>query len=708
MTKWIQSTVSVLLLLGCVGFFSGTVVGTVASVFAADMLPSPPTGLEGDRNQLTGKILASKDETLLCQVLQLPGDDENIRYIKMLAAKRLGLCGTVKSISTLVPMLAERDMGMYARFAMEPMPFPEVDTAFRHATTTLSGSQLVGVLTSIGVRRDAAAVESLKPLLKNSDPMVVRATYSTIGHIGTKECGDILMSVLGKDSITPENDKAVCDAAMTCAEHLAAADFSATIRLYEAVLQSSARMFLKEAALFSHIMVNKKEGLKIAATYLTDENQGMFEAAVQSIRLFPAEQSAIVRTIVPVLPTLSPDRQGTVLESLAGCRDGDAVAEAEKLAQKFAKDTAAPPILRLAAARTLGTVNKSENVSLLLTMATESDTTAAAAISGNDDSAAIAAAISTAAFVSLVRLTDPKTDDTIVSYVASKGKLDTVSIRLAKERRITGITPLLEKEVANTSSPLRSEAIDAVGETATLSSLPSVAKFLDTAKSDEETKQIIVTLSAICARMPQKESIDVVAGLLTGPYSDKVKVAAVELMRTIGGAKAIEIVTELVFSSPNPVLVDRATQTLGIWDSPDTMDEIAAALLRVAKSAKDNRDRVRGVRGYIRLARQFLFPEDKRIAMIHESFNVAQRNEDKALIFAIFGRYPSEPMLQAAMKYVSIPTFTEEACEAAVAVAEKLQNKSSATATAMQRVMDMTVKPELKVRAKAVLDKQTK
>jgi len=155
----------------------------------------------------------------------------------------------------------------------------------------------------------------------------------------------------------------------------------------------------------------------------------------------------------------------------------------------------------------------------------------------------------------------------------------------------------------------------------------------------------------------------------------------------------------------NPQLVDKATQVLGAWTSTDTMVELADSLLKVAKESREERFRIRGIRGYIRLATQFEYPEDQRIAMIRTAFDTATRPDDKALIFGIFARYPTLKMVETAMSYSAEEAFREQACNAAVATANRLQGRQPQAARIMEEVIKLTQNAETKTRAEAVRDK---
>src|SRR5436190_2023265 len=77
------------------------------------------------------------------------------------ACRLLALVGTKDSVPTLASLLGDEKLSHMARYGLEPIPDPSVDDALREALGTLRGRPLVGVIGSLGVRRDAKAVEPL-------------------------------------------------------------------------------------------------------------------------------------------------------------------------------------------------------------------------------------------------------------------------------------------------------------------------------------------------------------------------------------------------------------------------------------------------------------------------------------------------------------------------------------------------------------------
>jgi hypothetical protein len=116
--------------------------------------------------------------------------------VKAGACRRLALVGTRECVPALAALLGDESLGHMARYALEPIPDPAVDTALRDALGKLKGRRLVGVIGSVGVRRDAGAVARLASLLKNNDAEVAQAAAKALGRIGTEHAVKALESGL--------------------------------------------------------------------------------------------------------------------------------------------------------------------------------------------------------------------------------------------------------------------------------------------------------------------------------------------------------------------------------------------------------------------------------------------------------------------------------------------------------------------------------
>ena len=100
-----------------------------------------------------------------------------------------------------------------------PLPRPHKPCA--DALPRLSGKLKIGVISSIGSRRDAAAVSALGWLLKDQDASVAVAAAAALGDIGNVEAATALQEC---EPSAAETKQAVIDARLACAEALLAED----------------------------------------------------------------------------------------------------------------------------------------------------------------------------------------------------------------------------------------------------------------------------------------------------------------------------------------------------------------------------------------------------------------------------------------------------------------------------------------------------
>ena len=134
------------------------------------------------------------------------------RDAKDYVCRKLMLIGTTASVPALAKLLRAAETSHMARYALDRNPAPEATAALRDALPKLSGAQKIGVIGSLGVRRDAESVKPLAALLADSDAAVCVAAAKALGAIRTKAAATALLD--GKPS------PAATDALLACAEGL--------------------------------------------------------------------------------------------------------------------------------------------------------------------------------------------------------------------------------------------------------------------------------------------------------------------------------------------------------------------------------------------------------------------------------------------------------------------------------------------------------
>jgi HEAT repeat protein len=163
------------------------------------------------------------------------------------ACRELARKGTREAVAPLAALLGDEKLSHMARYGLEPIPDPAVDDAFRDALDKLHGRPLVGVIGSIGVRRDTKAVERLLKFLKDNDGEVARAAARALGRFGTSTVAKGLESALADTPVA--NQRAIYEGLFRCAECLAAHGQRAeALAIYDRVKRSQAPPQVSEAA----------------------------------------------------------------------------------------------------------------------------------------------------------------------------------------------------------------------------------------------------------------------------------------------------------------------------------------------------------------------------------------------------------------------------------------------------------------------------
>src|SRR5262245_55724634 len=109
------------------------------------------------------------------------------------ACRELSIIGGAPAVPALAGLLTDEKLSHMARYGLEPIPDPSVDDALREALGKVKGKTLVGVAASLGVRRDAKAVEPLAKLLGDGDAEVAQTAARSLARIASPEAAKALL-----------------------------------------------------------------------------------------------------------------------------------------------------------------------------------------------------------------------------------------------------------------------------------------------------------------------------------------------------------------------------------------------------------------------------------------------------------------------------------------------------------------------------------
>jgi HEAT repeat protein len=564
---------------------------------------------------------------------------------KALACKQLAIYGSAAAVPELAKLLPDPKLHSWARIALEAIPGPEADQALREAANALDGRLLIGCINSLGVRRDAKAVESLIKRLEDKDPYVAIASAISLGKIGGPEATKSLRGALAG---TPGPVRsAVAEGCILCAEQLLAADKAKEATgLYDEVRKADLPKQRIVEATRGAILARKEDGLPLLVEQLKSEDVKFLRLGLQVAREFPGKE--IDKSLAAELAKAEPEKAALLIQAMAD-RGPTVVLPAILKAA-----AAGPKEVRLSAIGALARVGDATCLNTLLDAALDADVE-----------------LSAAAKKTVADLPgDKKVDAEVVALLPkSEGKKFAMLIDIVGKRRIEA-TAALQKALDSSDKVVRAAALQALGETVDAKGLPMLINLALSPKKPEDADTAQEALKAASIRMPDREACaaDLVAAL-NKQNNTANKVVLLEILGAVGGTKALAAVGA-AGKTKDADLQDASTKALGEWTTPDA----APVCLDLAKNAPGEKYQVRAMKGYIRIARQMALPEAEKIDMCKKAMDAARPAEQK-LVLEVLKRNPTEETFAMAIKAMKSPELKDEAGGVTLAIAQALSDK---------------------------------
>jgi HEAT repeat protein len=633
----------------------------VLAVAAAALAEASEAGAE--QPQKTAELL---------KVLETDG----LTAVKAAAFEDLAVVGSAAAIPVLAPLLADKKLAHYARYALEPNPDPAVDRVFRDALKKLQGDLLIGVINSIGVRRDAGSLGSLEGLLADDSPEVVAAAAAALGSIATSEAADVLAKTVARAA--DETRTGIARGCLLCAENMKKAGrLDSAVALYDLVRAAEVPKNVQMAGLRGAILARSAAGVPLLVEQLASSDLDVVNVALRTAR--ELDDPAVLKAIIARLDDLSETNAALVLLALGDIGTPSAAPILNKAAESGA------PGLRLAAIKSLRKVGDVSAVAALWKGALGPDPR-----------------IADAAVAALVAIPGEETDAAIVAGLLGDNAAKRVlALELIASRRIPAAVPQLLQLAEGSDKSIRLLAIEALGETAPQEHFPTLIRWVIAAKESDEKATTARALQAACARLPDR---DTCASELTGSLASATGTAETTLLEQLGamgGPEALNCLAECAKDS-SPETQDAATRILGTWIGSD----VGPVLLDLARTIQNNKYKIRVLRGYIRIASQFGLPHDEKMEMCKNALTVAERDDERKLVLTVLERNPSPISLGLAVALLDNARLKNQAASVALSIAERLiEEEPKPVADAMRKVVDTGVDRNLEDRAKAYVDR---
>lgn len=558
------------------------------------------------------------------------------------ACRQLERVGTKDSVPALALLLLDEKLSHKARMALEQIKDPSVDEALRSALPKAQGRQLVGVIQSIGHRRDAASTDALIKLISDKDPDIASTAAYALGLIATPEAAKALESAVPK--APDETRSAMWDALLRVAETI---DRSSSIALYDRLRASNAPAHIRAAAARGAVVSRGPEGLPLLADLLKDTDGAMFTIALRLVVELPGE--VVTSCVAGQVLSLPPERQALLITALA-VRNDKAALPAIRSALK-SDDSA----VRIAAINALTRMEDKPSLSAILQAANARDKS-----------------VADAAIAALMRLPGAEVDSALLEWV---GGVDTTRSLLAidclSRRQSTSAGPALLKAATGGDAQVRLAALKALGDVGTSAEFkPLVGLMLQTVASPERdaTEQTVI---ALCSTIPEKETCEqvILDTLTVATVGPEQKVALLRVLSSIGSGRALQAIRAAA-TDQNADIQETAIRTLCNWPTAD----VAPDLMQLAKTGPKPTHRILALRGWLRLAADARIPVEKRMEMCQQSVPLIQRTEEKRMLLAALASVPTLSSLDMISGYLDDTAVKEEASSATVAVAGALTN----------------------------------
>ena len=726
---------------------------TVRSVFAAGLLLAGP-GCVSLRRPSSGP----EQEATLIAVLGADASQQE----KADALRKLARVGTSDAVPAATALLADEKLSHMARYALESMPSPAAGRALRTALGTLSGRPLVGVIGSVGARRDVKATQTLAAMLKDADVEVVQAAARALGRIATLEAAEALATALpeaGKGTLL-----AICEGMLRCAEALyAVGEREVVTAIYDRLRSlEDAPHQLRTAALRGAVLTRGAEGVPLLIEAIGDDDFALVQAAARAaMELRGPEATTALADGLAALPA---PKQILLTQVLGKRGDPAALPALSSLARK------GEPAARVAAIRAMPEIRDPAAAPVLVGLLADAE----------ED-------VAQAAENALASLGGPQVDTALTGMLAQPDvNTRRVAIEVLGRRRVAAAVPALLKMAQDADESVRLAAIKVVGDLAGLAEFPALVDLLVAADDSETLRAVERALSAICSRetrvgagdvvirkavygdLPDGASTDVTAKVEAMVKSGSLKIAAtnvnfgdpangivkrlrveytangtadtatvnenqtltitagvtpqacvdalcaalpraqtppklalLRLLRTARGPEALAAVRDSTAHADAEVK-EAAISLLCSWPTVEALPEVA----RLAKTATDQRTKILALRGCFRLISLQEAAPAPKLAALKEALALAQRKEEKRLGLAALAVVTSPGALDLVLTYLPDADLKEEACAVAVTLAEALvQKHPSDVAKAMQMVSATTGDEKLAKRASALMTK---
>jgi type 1 glutamine amidotransferase/HEAT repeat protein len=580
--------------------------------------------------------------------------------------RKLAQIGTEESVPVLQEMLTNEETSEMARYALEEIPSPAADQALRKALNNTTGKTRIGIINSIGRRRDENAVDDLKNSINDSDTTTAVAAVAALAQIGTPQAAEALEQEL--DTSNTDLKAWILDSYLKCAYAIAdKGKNEQAFVMFEKLYQPQQTTTVRIASLRGMAQTSPKKANQTIIEAAKSDDLTIQTAAIQIIRENPDIKD--VKPLISMFDDLAPQQKIQVLSAMADRSETAMLDKALEAAESSEES------LRIAAYQAISKIGNTSTVSTLAK--------AAASTTGYERNAARQ---------SLYDMKDKKTDKEIIKQIPkADSKIKAELIRSVAQRKIKNSTEILLKSAKDSDRNVRIESYRALQNVAGPRQFPELLDLIMDIENTSELKEALRAISSASRAEPEK-SIDLVLTKLDSAQQADKRAVLLQILGNIEHEKSLTVLKSSLNDKEDEVKA-AAIRALSDWPNDQPLNE----LMNIAENSENQIHRALAFRGAVRLiGLNEDRPAQKAAELYKKALELASNNDEKKMILSALSRAPSLEALQLAGQYLKNPDTKEEAAVAVVRISMEIAEENpQRVAEYLRTVLDVSDNEDL-------------
>jgi HEAT repeat protein len=540
-----------------------------------------------------------------------------------------------------------------------------------------TGLVKIGIINTMGVRKDPRAVSVLEKQVYSDKEMVAKAAAAALGEIGNQDATTVLQDAMNKTS--GELHNVVLDAYLKCADqYLADNQSEKAFNIYQTLYAPSQPDAIQAAAIRGMVFSDMQKSEQHIIAGMKNSNSYIKSVAIGLIKDLPKPVN--LQSFAEEFDQLEAKHKVQLLTAFADV-GGRSVQSTVKSAVQDENTN-----VRIAALNALKVLGDANSVMTLARTAADK----------RDEERE-------AARESLYRLSAPNVNQTIIKNISTaEPGVKIELINSLGERDATEATDELLKISRDADGKVRVASLKVLGQIAGPKYLSDAIGILEKAQTDTEREAAVQMVTDIAQKTPEKDQqADKVMARLDSVTDPEVKSSLLRVLGKVGDPDALSVLRDALDDGSEEIKT-AAIRALSDWPTTTPMDD----LLNVAQTADDEIQQVLALRGYIDFikADQKLSDNDK-VQRYQKAMQLAQNTREKQMALSGLAELNSLKALQTATGYLDNVTLKQEAEMAVFQIARSIRRDHPAEAkSALKQVLAQTDNAGLKEDAKRILD----